>query len=88
MRMRHFLCLEKNVKLYPDAVKQMLKDGNELGNHSYDHQQLTKIDGAAVKKEVDDTNRNIKNICGSPATLLRPPYGAINDTVSRMWACQ
>lgn len=48
------------MKLYPDAVKQMLKDGNELGNHSYDHQQLTKIDGAAVKKEVDDTNRNIK----------------------------
>lgn len=69
------------MKLYPDAVKQMLKDGNELGNHSYDHQQLTKIDGAADKKEVDDTNRNIKNICGSPATLLRPPYGAINDTV-------
>lgn len=76
-----FFMLGKNVKLYPDAVKQMLKDGNELGNHSYDHQQLTKIDGAAVKKEVDDTNRNIKNICGSPATLLRPPYGAINDTV-------
>lgn len=76
-----FFMLGKNVKLYPDAVKQMLKDGNELGNHSYDHQQLTKIDGAAVKKEVDDTNQNIKNICGSPATLLRPPYGAINDTV-------
>ncbi len=52
MRMRHFFMLGKNVKLYPDAVKQMLKDGNELGNHSYDHQQLTKIDGAAVKKKL------------------------------------
>lgn len=51
MRMRHFYAW-KNVKLYPDAVKQMLKDGNELGNHSYDHQQLTKIDGAAVKKKL------------------------------------
>lgn len=49
--MRHFYAW-KNVKLYPDAVKQMLKDGNELGNHSYDHQQLTKIDGAAVKKKL------------------------------------
>lgn len=49
-------------------LKQMLKDGNELGNHSYDHQQLTKIDGKGAKKEVDDTNRNIKNICET-ATL-------------------
>ena len=73
--------LGKNVKSYPDAVKQMLKDGNELGNHSYDHQQLTKIDAEAIAKEVNDTNENIKNICGSPATVLRPPYGAINDTV-------
>ena len=36
-----FFMLGKNVKLYPDAVKQMLKDGNELGNHSYDHQLLS-----------------------------------------------
>ena len=76
-----FFMLGKNVKSYPDAVKQMLKDGNELGNHSYDHQQLTKIDAEAIAKEVNDTNENIKNICGSPATVLRPPYGAINDTV-------
>ena len=65
-----FFMLGKNVKSYPDAVKQMLKDGNELGNHSYDHQQLTKIDAEAIAKEVNDTNENIKNICGSPATVL------------------
>ncbi len=76
-----FFMLGKNVTKYPDAVKQMLKDGNELGNHSYDHQQLTKINADAVAKEIGDTNENIKNICGSPATVLRPPYGAINDTV-------
>ena len=76
-----FFMLGKNVKSYPDAIKQMLKDGNELGNHSYDHQQLTKIDAEAIAKEVNDTNENIKNISGSPATVLRPPYGAINDTV-------
>lgn len=76
-----FFMLGKNVKRYPDAVKQMLKDGNELGNHSYDHQQLTKIDADAIAKEVNDTNQNIKDICGSAATVLRPPYGAINDTV-------
>ena len=46
--------LGKNVKSYPDAVKQMLKDGNELGNHSYDHQQLTKIDAEANAKSGDD----------------------------------
>lgn len=76
-----FFMLGKNVTKYPDAVKQMLADGNELGNHSYDHQQLTKIDAEAIAKEVGDTNENIKSICGSPATVLRPPYGAINDTV-------
>ena len=76
-----FFMLGKNVEKYADVVKQMQEDGNELGNHSYDHKQLSTLDATGIAGEVGNTNQAIKNVCGKTATVMRPPYGAINDTV-------
>lgn len=70
-----------NVPKYPDAIKKMLETGCELGNHSYNHPDLTKLKPEKIKKQIGDTNAAIQNICGQPADVLRPPYGAINDKV-------
>jgi len=70
-----------NVPKYPDAVKKMLETGCELGNHTYNHPDLTKQKPEKLKKQIADTNAAIQNICGQPADVLRPPYGAINDAV-------
>lgn len=76
-----FFMLGQNVGQYGDVVKRMLDEGNELGNHSYNHPQLTKLDAAGVQAQVGDTNNLISNASGQPATVMRPPYGAINDNV-------
>lgn len=76
-----FFMQGKNVGSYPDAVKKMEEIGCELANHSWDHPQLTKLDAAGIQKQIGDTNQAVNAIVGHNTTLLRPPYGAINDTV-------
>lgn len=76
-----FFMQGKNVPKYGDAVKKMLEIGCELGNHSYDHPQLTKLTPEEIQKQIGDTNNLIAKETGQPATVMRPPYGAINDDV-------
>lgn len=76
-----FFMLGQNVGGYNDFVKKMLDIGCELGNHSYNHPQLTKLDAAGVQAQMGDTNNLIANAAGQPASVMRPPYGSINDNV-------
>lgn len=76
-----FFMLGKKVPSYTDTVKKMKDIGCELGNHSYDHANLTKLDVQGIQSEVNQTNENIKAIVGQGATVMRPPYGSVNDTV-------
>ena len=69
-----------HVSEYADDVERMKEIGCEIGNHSYDHPQLTgEADGGA--SQVAKTNELLKQACGQPATVLIPPYGAVNDQV-------
>lgn len=69
-----------HVSQYADDVERMKEIGCEIGNHSYNHPQLTgEADGGA--SQVGKTNELLKQACGQPATVLRPPYGAVDDKV-------
>ena len=78
-----FFMVGKNVPKYPEEVKRMLEIGCELGNHSYDHAQLTKLTPEGIQGQVNDTNGEIEKVVGKSATLLRPPYGAVDDNVKQ-----
>lgn len=75
-----FFMLGKNVSGYSEEIKRMKEIGCELGNHSYDHPQLT-LEGDHGAGQIGKTNELIRDACGSPATVMRPPYGAIDESV-------
>lgn len=77
-----FFMLGQKVSSYPEVLKKMKQIGCELGNHSFDHADLTTLDSASIQSEISKTNDGIRNITGTSATLMRPPYGAVNSTVS------
>lgn len=78
-----FFMLGQKVPSYEAEVKKMKEIGCELGSHSYDHTNLVSLDSKGVKKQMSDTDNNIKKAVGSGVTVMRPPYGAINDTVRK-----
>lgn len=78
-----FFVLGTNVERYPDEIKKMQEIGCEVGNHSYSHEDLSKLKKKGLKKQVNKTNELIKDITGYGVLLVRPPYGAISETMKK-----
>ena len=74
-----FFVLGSRAVQSPAIIRQMIAQGHEVANHSWDHPQLTKLSVPAVDKQIADTNAAIEQITGKPVTLVRPPYGAMNN---------
>lgn len=76
-----FFVVGTNAEKYPETLQAIASSGNEIGNHTYSHANLTDIDSADVEEEIDKVNRAVKKATGEIATVIRPPYGAYNDEV-------
>lgn len=76
-----FFMLGQNVSKYPESIQKMKELGCELGNHTMDHKNLTKIELEEMELQIEGTNDLLKEIVGEGATLVRPPYGAVNSKV-------
>src|SRR5205807_2330736 len=63
------------------ASYRILEAGSSLGNHSYTHPLLPKLDQACYSREIESTNKLLKYILKSDPVLFRPPYGARNDAI-------
>lgn len=66
----------------PGMLRQIAKAGHEIGNHTWDHAQLTLRDDASIEDEVGRTARAIRDITGTRPRLVRPPYGAVTARVA------
>ena len=73
--------LGSRVSFYPEIVKEMKEAGHELGNHTWNHIDLTKASAEKIALEINNTSDAIELASGSKPTVFRPPYGAVNNTV-------
>lgn len=71
----------KEIDSFPDEVKRMESLGCELGNHTYSHVDLTTLSPEDMSAEIAGVDEDLVNLVGHGATVLRPPYGNINDSV-------
>lgn len=76
-----FFMLGSRVSFYPEIVKEMKEAGHELGNHTWNHIDLTKASAEKITLEINNTSDAIEQASGSKPTVFRPPYGAVNNTV-------
>lgn len=76
-----FFILGQQAKENPEMIKQIKKDGHEIGNHSFSHPDLKKLNNSDIKKQVQQTNKVIYSIIGENPTVFRPPYGSYDERV-------
>ena len=57
----------------------MYKNGNEIGNHSYNHRWLTKLSAKEQIEQISKTQYIIKKYTGYTPIYLRPTYGSVNQ---------
>ncbi|ARJ04338.1 hypothetical protein GCM10010988_30920 [Cnuibacter physcomitrellae] len=70
-----------NVGRYPEAVTRMDDEGHQVGNHTWNHPDLTKLTDPEIKDQLDRTSSAIRSTVGHAPTTFRPPYGAYDDRV-------
>ena len=76
-----FFNLGRQAEQFPGSVIEERRDGHAIGNHSYDHPDLTMATGEEIATQLQRTQQILTPLAGRKPTLFRPPYGAINDTV-------
>lgn len=78
-----FFMVGNRMATAPNVIKEVLKTGNEVGSHSYNHKNLTRLTKEELLEEEKSTNLIYKSITGQDLKLLRPPYGNVNDTMKQ-----
>jgi peptidoglycan/xylan/chitin deacetylase (PgdA/CDA1 family)/uncharacterized caspase-like protein len=64
------------------ASRQLLRgSGFVLANHSLSHQLLPSLPDVEIGRQIEATNRIVRDVTGVMPTLFRPPYGARNQSV-------
>ena len=76
-----FFVMGYKVDSCQDEIRRAYEMGCQIGNHTYNHPDLTKISGDDVIWQVQHTNELLTEVIGEPAELVRPPYGAVNNQV-------
>ena len=56
-------------------VKRMYEEGHLIGNHTYTHCNLSKLETGEAKKELEQTDTVIEKITGKQPVFVRAPYG-------------
>lgn len=78
-----FFVVGRQVVNHPDVLKRIHDEGHSVGNHSWDHANLTKLSSDQIQKEIKSTDEAIEKVIGSYTPMVRAPYGAVTASIKR-----
>jgi len=79
-----FFLVGNQIEKYAKTMDVLVKNGMDIGNHTYSHKELTKLRDKEILKEIDLTNEVIYNKTGIKPMFLRPSYGAMNKRIKKL----
>lgn len=77
-----FFQIGQEVRDSPAKARRIVNEGHELANHSWNHANLTKLNGPEVTENLQRTNRKMRDTTGFRPCELRAPGLASNDVVT------
>jgi peptidoglycan-N-acetylglucosamine deacetylase len=75
-----FFFIGKQAEQYPEIVARAVAEGHHIGNHSYSHPFLTRLDRAAIRQEIIRADTVLAPYYQG-SKLFRPPHGDYDATV-------
>lgn len=74
-----FFVIGRMAERYPDVLKRIVKEGHSLGNHTWDHMNLTKVSEDELINQLEKTSQFVHETTDYAIELVRPPYGSVNE---------
>ena len=84
-----FFVVGEHIKGNKNLLKKIVNSGNELGNHTYSHQDLTALTLEEAQAEFQKTQSEVQKVL--PGYLLlyaRPPYGKTSPEIQAVAAAR
>ena len=77
-----FFVVGSEAARHPDLIRLLVRDGDEIGNHTFTHVALSNGPSWERRLQLDLTEAVLVGITGHYSRLVRPPYSATPDAVS------
>lgn len=79
-----FFCVGNNIDKNPGLAKEILSCGHEIGNHSYNHKIITRLNRAAAVNEIKSFINLTEYKLDYKPKYFRPPHGRFNLMTSKI----
>lgn len=79
-----FFMLGNRMKALGSVVNYVKDNNMEIGSHTYSHKRLTDLTKEEALEEINSTVIVYNELTNENLTLLRPPYGSINNEVMNL----
>ena len=77
-----FFLTGQGAENHPQAIKNIVSAGHDIGNHSYNHPDFTTVATSEMTNQLTRTETIITNLTGkSTKPFFRAPFGSYNSTV-------
>ena len=78
-----FFMVGENVINYPEAAKQVILAGHEVGNHTFTHPHIANLNEKAIFDEIGKCEDALEELCEYRPHILRTPQGALTPSLER-----
>jgi peptidoglycan-N-acetylglucosamine deacetylase len=79
-----FFFIGRYVQQRPEIVREIVKAGHVVGNHTFTHPLLIFKSAAEIRKELSDCRRALQDAIGEHSNLFRPPFGGRRPAALRI----
>lgn len=78
-----FFVTGKWAETYPEALNKLCRSGFEIGIHSYNHDDYTKMSASEIKADMKKCDSAILRVTGESPSLARVPSGSYDNNAVR-----
>jgi len=79
-----FFCIGENVEQHSEILKEIIKEGHLIGNHSFYHKNsFGFLSVEKVVEELEKTQKVIEEKVSLNVRFFRPPFGVTNPNIAK-----
>lgn len=76
-----FFLVGRSSQEFPELVRRIVADDDEIGDHTFNHYKLTKLTGPQIASQISEDETYLEPFVGAPLHLFRPPHGRFDHRV-------